>query len=291
MSRNNLFLYSTWLSVMLATILLAGSAVVASATTNIIYNFQSGTGGQAPYSNLIADKSGNLCGTTVDGGASSGLGVGVVFELSPVDGNWSETVLYAFQGGGDGANPWSGLLLDTSGNLYGTTAGGGGATTCEGGCGTVFELSPPAISGEAWTETVLYRFQGGSDGSGPWYASLIFDKAGNLYGTTRFGGASTSSLGTVFELSPPTGGGNSWTETILHSFTGSGDGASPLSGLLLGKGGILYWNDVAGRRSRSRYGLSADATRKQLDLPGVVWLQGVHRRNRWRKPTRRAGPG
>jgi uncharacterized repeat protein (TIGR03803 family) len=165
---------------------------------------------------------GNLYGTTFAGGSyvCSG-GCGTVFKLTP---SGTETVLYRFTGG-DGANPTAGLIADASGNLYGTTELGGGANGCSGGCGTVFKLTPSG------TETVLYRFTGGSDGASP-FAALIADGAGNLYGTTFFGGA--SGHGTVFKLTP------SGTETVLYSFTGGSDGANPLAGLIADAAGNIY---------------------------------------------------
>jgi uncharacterized repeat protein (TIGR03803 family) len=129
--------------------------------------------------------------------------------------NGPEQVLYAFQGGNDGQYPGSGLIFDSSGNLYGTTEyGGDGACTygIDDGCGTVFELSHNGSGG--WTETILYSFQCCTDGNSP-DSGLIFDQAGNLYGTTAVGG--TYDQGTVFELTPNSNGG--WTETLLYSFS------------------------------------------------------------------------
>ncbi|MGH6847915.1 MAG: choice-of-anchor tandem repeat GloVer-containing protein, partial [Methylocella sp.] len=144
--------------------------------------------GSQPEAGLIADSSGNLYGTTSQGGAS---GNGVVFKLSP---GGTETVLYSFKGGSDGSHPQAGLIADSSGILYGTTPRGGGSVSgCDGGagCGVVFKLSPGG------TETVLYAFTNGSDGGEP-LAGLIADSRGNLYGTTFRGGALGS--GTVFKL-------------------------------------------------------------------------------------------
>ncbi len=147
--------------------------------------------GEQPYAALIEDKAGNLYGTTYLGGAHN---LGAVFRLAP-DG--SESVLYSFSGSsGDGAYPLASLIADSAGNFYGTTSGGGDDHKCKQlgiGCGTVFRLAPDG------TETVLYRFNGGKDGANP-YAGLIMDKAGNLYGTTLFGGARDS--GTAYKLAP-----------------------------------------------------------------------------------------
>ncbi len=142
-----------------------------------------------------------------------------------------EAVLYAFQGGNDGASPQAGLIADKAGNLYGTTYNGGGTTNCFGGCGTVFKLAPGG------TETVLHAFQGGNDGEYP-LAGLIADKSGNLYGTTNEGGGTgceyNQGCGTVFRLAPD------GTETVLYAFQGGSDGALPGAGLIADKAGNLY---------------------------------------------------
>jgi uncharacterized repeat protein (TIGR03803 family) len=162
------------------------------------------------FGGSAVDTSGNLYGTTREGGAH---GAGTVFELTPSLGGWTETVLYNFTEKYPGAYyPESGLLIDAAGNLYGTTQAGGTSNV-----GTVFELTLKA--GGGWTETVLHNFAGG-DGSNP-CSGLIFDAAGNLYGTTQAGG--THGSGTVFELIPAAGG--SWTEKVLYSFA-SGRGST-----------------------------------------------------------------
>ena len=175
----------------------------------VLYRFTGGgDGGNPVLGNLIFDQAGNMYGTTNYGGAS---GNGAVYKLSRSGGGWTESVIYSFAGGNDGAFPFAGLLFDSAGNLYGTTVNGGG-TGCTNGCGTIYELSP---SGSGWTENVLYRFQGGNDG---FYADggLIFDQAGNLYGGTYNGGSGGG--GTVYELSPSGGG---WTLNVLYSFVGT----------------------------------------------------------------------
>ncbi len=146
--------------------------------------------GEYPYAGLIADKNGNLFGTTWLGETCSGT----VFELTP---HGKETILHCFTAGGsDGWAPYGGLIADRKGNFYGTTQVGG-STACGGdGCGTVFELTPDG------TETILYAFQGGSDGANP-YAGLL-EKDGTLYGTTNAGGGTGcggSGCGTVFKVS------------------------------------------------------------------------------------------
>lgn len=164
----------------------------------------------------------------------------LVFSMSPLVTAQTESTIYSFKGGRDGASPAASLIADSAGNLYGTTSAGGGSGNCGTrggrpvGCGTVFELTPPAQSGGRWTETILYVFQGGTaDGVGP-VAPLVFDAAGNLYGTTFNGGA--SKVGTIFELTPPVQQGGAWTESVLYTFSG-GD---PSSGLVFDPQGNLY---------------------------------------------------
>src|SRR5277367_624111 len=207
-------------------------------TGHVLYAFRGGSDGASPQAGLIFDQAGNLYGTTSSGGGNGCFnGCGTVFELSPSgNGRWTETVLYAFSGGADGASPKGRLVFDPSGNLYGTTLAGGN-TTCNGSsCGVVFELSP---SHGKWTETVLHSFTGGNDGASP-FAGLIFDKAGNLYGTASLGGKFNG--GAVFCLAPH---GGSWTETILHAFKGGSDGYFPLAGVVFHKS-HLYGTTYSG---------------------------------------------
>ncbi|HEY3778110.1 MAG TPA: choice-of-anchor tandem repeat GloVer-containing protein [Rhizomicrobium sp.] len=177
-----------------------------------------------PTGNLVLDSAGNAYGVTQNGGPN---GWGAVVELSPSGSSWTETILYAFTGGSDGGSPYSGLVFDNAGNLYGATTRAGNSG-CGQGCGTVFELSP---SQSGWTYQVLYTFQGGNDGGQP-TAGLIFDTAGNLYGAAESYGANGG--GTVFELSPSNG---SWTFNLLTSMTGSG---GPVAALTLAPSGAIY---------------------------------------------------
>ena len=197
-------------------------------TETVLHSFGNGTDGSVPEAGLIFDANGNLYGTTSFGGIHDG---GTAFELTPTGGgDWTETVLRNFGGGTDGAIPFSGLVFDANGNLFGTTYQGGIHNH-----GTVFQLAPR--QGGGWTETVLHSFNNnGSDGALP-EAGLVFDPAGNLYGTTSSGGI--HDYGTVFELAVAQGGG--WTETILHSFNMNGsDGAFPEAGLVIDNAGNLY---------------------------------------------------
>jgi hypothetical protein len=160
-----------------------------------------------PNGGLIFDTQGNLSGTMQTGGKGCPPpvaldGCGVVFRLSPPSsgtGQWTESVLYAFSGGADGAFP-SGLLIDSAGNRYGTVMQGGDATAAcsPSGCGLVFELSPPSSGSGPWTETVLHTFTRAVPGN------VIFDSSGNLYGATAHGGSAAGQAGNgvVFELVP-----------------------------------------------------------------------------------------
>ena len=201
--------------------LLPGMLLAPSAeahTFKIIYTFTGGADGNDPAAvRLIADKSDNLYGTAVQGGA---FGNGVVFKL---DSAGNETVLYSFTGGTDGASPFAGVVMDAAGNLYGTTAFGGLHPGSQG-FGVVFKLDP------AGNQTVLHTFNY-VDGANP-YDPVTLDAAGNPYGTTFSGGY--YGAGTVFKLDTA---GN---ETVLHSFSGHTDGANPYSGLIRDSAGYFY---------------------------------------------------
>ena len=232
----------------------AGAASSSAQTENVIHRFtRTTTDGGTPASGLIADMTGNLYGTTAWGGA---FDQGTVFKLSPpavAGGAWTQTILYSFTGGTDGARPQGQLVFDKTGNLYGTTVYGGDPDLGEG---VVFELSPPAISGDAWTETVLWAFGSGIGMDGAFATgNLVFDASGNLYGATSGGGAASidcgeSNCGTVFQLKPPTTPGGAWTESDIYNFfsVGTTDGISP-TGILLNAGGVLYGTTNGGGTS------------------------------------------
>jgi uncharacterized repeat protein (TIGR03803 family) len=210
-------------------------------TETVLHNFGNGADGAILYSGLIADASGNLYGTTYFGGAYF---YGTVFELTPANGgNWTEKILHSFDPNGtDGYSPVAGLIADAAGNLYSTTQHGGAY-----GAGTVYELTPNA--GGSWEEKILHNFSNnGTDGYEP-FAGLIFDAAGNLYGTTYYGGAygvsGNYTGGTVFELTPAAGG--IWTETVLHNFNDNGtDGNNPEADLIFDATGNLYGTTFEG---------------------------------------------
>lgn len=194
-------------------------------TTLVIFN---GKNGRYPSAQMVVDKQGNLYGSTLEGGdGPCSDGCGVIFELSPSAGGvWNYTILYSFQNGFDGQAPDSNLLLDPSGNLYGTT--GPGTTTS----GTVFELKHPAQQNDSWTLDTLFTFNG-TDGFSP--NSLAFS-GGALYGTTAEGGSSNYT-GTVFELKPASGG---WKYTLVYAFTGGADGGFPGYVAASGTPNVLY---------------------------------------------------
>jgi uncharacterized repeat protein (TIGR03803 family) len=197
-------------------------------TETIIHFFDNTDGG--PSSGFIRDAAGNLYGETGGGNASGNNGTVYLMRSTP-DG-WEYGILYRFQGGNDGDYPYGGLIFDAKGNLYGTTIEGGGTA----GDGTVFELERGTSGG--WTEKQLYAFQNTADGVAP-QAPVVFDKAGNLYGTTVWGGDACSpyGCGLVFELSPS---GDTWTKSTLYTFTGEPNGHAPSAGLSFDKAGDIF---------------------------------------------------
>ena len=213
-------------------------------TYTILYSFKSGKDGYLPGGNLVFDGACNLYGATDFGGGKGTICdpyyqyCRTVFELSPPKtkgGNWTEKVLHSFAGGTDGANPNGGLILDGKGNVYGTTAGGGG-TGCQGpGCGTAFELKSAAKPGGARTEKMLHVFTGGDDGAGP-NGGLIFDAKGSLYGSA--GGGGTQEVGVVFKLAARSNG--RWVESVLHDFTFDKGGRNPWGPVTFDSSGNLY---------------------------------------------------
>ncbi len=256
-----------------------------------LYTFTGGSDGGKPHDTLIADAAGNLYGTTLRGGAHN---FGVVFKLTP---GGVETVLHSFAGGGDGAEPTAGLIMDGAGNFYGATTGDGRLNA-----GTVFKLAPDGtqtvlhafspqrdgarplggvimdkhgnLYGAAYNGgdnrrggifkirpngkfSVLYSFTGGADGSGP-ESDLIMDRQGALYGVTMQGGGPCN-CGVVFRLAPD------GTETVLHSFTNF-DGSSPGAGLIMGERGNLYGITFFGGRHGvgTVFQLSPDGTETVL---------------------------
>jgi hypothetical protein len=301
MNPKERFRLATRLSTLLVLVFLFVSTAAAEWHEKVLYSFQGGADGQTPAGGVIFDKVGNLYGATVDGGAdncSPMAACGTVFQLEPPANKgeaWTETVLYVFKGRAfnDGESPDGGFVMDAAGNLYGTAAYGGTGDCVllgiKGGCGTVYEMSPPAQKGGDWTETTLYSFKGGDDGYVP-QGNLVFDSAGNLYGATLFGGGKGTTCdpfyqycGTVFELSPPKQKGGKWTEKVLHSFAGgSTDGANPNGGLVLGTTGAIYGTTYAGGNQSCKYdGSLGCGTAFELEPPvskGAAWKEVVQQR-------------
>jgi uncharacterized repeat protein (TIGR03803 family) len=194
---------------------------------NILHTFLGPDGSGPQTENLAFDNAGNIYGTTGGGGTYDS---GIAFELSPSGAGYTQTILHSFGNGTDGRNPLAGVVLDTAGNMYGTTERGGTGSpqNCHGSCGTVYQLMP---SNGGWVENILVNFDV-TNGQTP-YGNLIIDRSGNLYGTTASGGPNGG--GVVFELSPSGGG---FTYSMLYSFSACGsraglaeDGAGDLFGV------------------------------------------------------------
>jgi uncharacterized repeat protein (TIGR03803 family) len=251
-----------------------------SWTESVLHSFSDNGEGFFPDAGLVFDTAGNLYGTI---GYANRLESGIVFELTPnLDGSWQEETLYRFGSGGknDGSFPVAGLIFDTAGNLYGTTLKGGDfPTRCGGGgagCGVVFKLTPNADG--SWTESVLYGFTGSrnKDGGHP-VAGLIFDTAGNLYGTTSSDGGAHKQ-GVVFKLMPNPDG--SWTETVLHHFSGGKDGGVPDAGLIFDQAGNLYGTASVGGILSYCGGSGCGVVFKLTPNPDGSWKEEVlHRFN------------
>jgi hypothetical protein len=240
------------------------SQSLQAQTFTIIHNFTGGAGGGGAAAGLTMDRAGNLYGTTFAGGRGSCqsegfTGCGTVFKLSQRNSQWVFSVLYGFAGGADGAAPNARIVIGPNGSLYGTTFAGGGGANCastgDAGCGTVFNLQPPATFCASvfctWHETQLYVFQGISggaqDGEGPLSAPL-FDQAGNIYGATLYGG--TNNMGLAYQLTPSGGG---YTKSTIWTFSGSSGQAHPEGDLI---------SDTAGNIYGTTYGIAVD---------GEVW--------------------
>ena len=210
----------------------------------LLYGFKYRNDGAAPQAPVTFDESGNLYGTTTYGGNNAcPAGCGTVFKLTPTGHRqWKETLIHQFSGT-DGASPFAGLVADRQGNFYGS-AGQGGSPGCFAGCGTIFRLHP--VSGGKWKLTVLHIFKEPEGGSPA--GVMVFDGAGNLYGTTVIGGNLNAcpvqhGCGVVFKLAPGTHG--KWKYTVLHKFNNSPDGALP-NGIVMDNAGNLYGTTIGG---------------------------------------------
>jgi len=220
---------------MLAAMFMLTAVATQAQTYSVIHNFAGGQDGATPMAGLTFDRAGNLYGTAAYGGTVGGAcgasGCGTVFRLAKRNSGWVFSPLYSFAGGTDGANPEANVNIGSDGSLYGSTYLGGGP--CNGdGCGTIFNLKPPASACKSalcpWTETLVHKFTG-PDGIGP-VGTVIFDQGGNLFGATTSGGFRNG--GAIFELLPMGGG---WTVKVLYSSYGY-----PKGGLILDDSGNLY---------------------------------------------------
>jgi uncharacterized repeat protein (TIGR03803 family) len=218
----------------------------------VLYSFGTSSSNdvQLPQSGVTFDAQGNLYGTAGSGGTTFDGGV---FELKPTGNAWQESVLYSFNGY-DGSVPTANVVFDSAGNLYSTTAVGGNLDD-----GVVFELTPS--SDGHWTETVLYTFNIGPQSQPT--SGVIFDVAGNLYGTTA--GCGNCNPGAVYELSMSNG---TWSITILHAFTGSGDGGIPFGGVIFDSAGNLYGTTALG-------GKNGFGTVFKLSQSGGQWTESM----------------
>ncbi len=263
-------------------------------THSVIHSFD-GLDGNGPESALVLDSSGNLYGTTASGGNSTscyGYGCGTVFELIPSsNGTWTESILYSFRGGMDGAYP-SGVVRDSAGNLYGTTsAGGKGSTYCDHvvyyseGCGTVFEVSN---SNGHYTKSVIYTFEPEvvpDDGAVP-QASVTIDAQGNLYGTTTYGGIITclfdpgyayTGCGTVFKLTPQSGG---WLKSNLYAFQDTADGYGPVTTPYVDTSGNVFGTTYYG--GTAGWGAVYEIPANGSAVSSITKRQALGRRNGFR---------
>jgi uncharacterized repeat protein (TIGR03803 family) len=240
-------------------IIVALSPAAHAQTLTVLHTFNGAPDGREPIAGVTRDAAGNVYGTTYYGGTYD---LGLVYKLAHKGSGWVLSPLYSFQRGqgAGGYAPVGGLTIGSDGNLYGTASLGGPYDA-----GTVYKLSPPASVCKAflcpWTETPLYYFTGGADGGTP-EAALIFDSAGNMYGTSASGG--TGDNGVVFKL---TRSGSGWTESVLYSFANSPDGAGPFSSVTFDGNGNLYGTTNGGG--------TGFGTVYQLTPSGSGWTERV----------------
>ncbi|MGC2111634.1 MAG: choice-of-anchor tandem repeat GloVer-containing protein [Candidatus Korobacteraceae bacterium] len=261
-------IWMTLAAMVVAVLMIVAATQMEAQTLTVLHTFTGNGDGGVPFAGLTIDQAGNFYGTTSIGGA----GYGTVFKLTHLGSSWILSTLYAFQGGNDGGYPYARVVFGRDGALYGTTSGYGN----NAGYGTVFRLTPPSHPCRSincpWTETVLYPFAGGADGADPGYGDLAFDAAGNIYGTTMFGGGEGGNCspydncGVVFKLSRS---GESWTESVLYSFSQVGNaGDVPEAGVILDSAGNLYGTTLLG-------GTEGQGVVFQLTQSGSGWTLTV----------------
>ena len=245
---------------LLGVLTMLATAPGLAQTFTVLHTFTGGADGASPNGVTVGGP-GTLYGTTYVGGTHQ---KGVVFKLAQRGSGWTLSPLYEFTDGSDGGQPLAGVAVGPNGALYGTTHYGGSANY-----GTVFEVQPPPTRCNSatcyWNETVLHSFSGQeNDGSLPQYGNLIFDQAGNIYGTTQYGG--TYGEGVAFELSPSDGG---WALSVLHSFQDNGvDGWEPKFGVIFDPAGNLY--------GTTQYGGTAEGgTVFELLPSGGTWAEDI----------------
>jgi len=257
-------LWATIVAYAVALLMIVLATQLHAQTYTVLHNF-AGSDGDSPQAGLTLDRAGNLYGTTRYGGSYN---AGTVFKVTRQGSGWIFTPLYDFRGGSDGKSPDSRVVFGPDGSLYGTTTYGGGYQV-----GVVFKLQPSASACKTalcpWTETVLYSFTGQSDGGVP-EGDLVFDQAGNIYGTTFAGGQGDcvplyTGCGAVYELTPSQG---RWNATVLHTFTGLSDGGSPTSGAIFDQAGNLYGTTYVG-------GAYSLGTVFELTPNGSGWTENV----------------
>jgi len=240
------------------------SAISQAQTITVLHSFTTGGDGSEPFAGVTMDRAGNLYGTTSSGANGN---VGTVYKLTHRQGGWTLNTIYTFDHPNDGYYSAARVVFGPDGSLYGTTQGGG-----PGGAGVVYNLRPPATACKtvlcSWSYTNLYSFTGGSDGGQPYLGDLVFDSAGNIYGTTSAGGGQGCfgfGCGVVFKLSHSGGG---WTETVLYTFSGNDDGANPFNGVTFDRAGNLYGTTT----QNGRYGYG---TVYELSPTGSGWTQST----------------
>lgn len=241
------------------------SIAVPAQTFTVLHSFTGAGDGALPDAGLTADLAGNLYGTTSYGGRQN---MGAIFKMTHRPSGWALTTLYSLSGGSDGAQPIGGVIFGRDGSLYGT-ASSGGSNACDFGCGTVFNVKPQPRACNAtacpWQETTLYQFANAGQGD-PW-GNLLFDAAGNIYGTT------IGSSGTAYELTPGTEG---WNYRLLHFFSFTSPASRPYGGVISDPAGNLYGTTFNGGNDQC-YQMASCGTVFELSPAGSSWrLKVLH---------------